>query len=136
MQADRGIRGLVKDEEGKPIKGARISIANRRKDVFSYKDGDYWRLLVPGSYEVSVAAKGYEPETKTATVSPNKATELDFVMRKIRPRKARHLEDNEDPRGSIPLRRSLRDYYRESEAKETEDGGSDYTPKKDPDALE
>lgn len=83
---------------------------------------------------MSVTAKGYEPETQTATVSPDKATELDFNMRKIRPRKPRHLEDNEDPRGSIPLRRSLRDYYKESESK-LDDEESDYMQKQQTDDL-
>ncbi|KAK3727871.1 hypothetical protein QZH41_010597, partial [Actinostola sp. cb2023] len=113
-QADRGIHGLVKDEDGKPIKDARINIANRRHDIFTTKDGDYWRLLVPGSYDVTASAKGYEPESKTSTVLPLKTSKMDFTLKRIRTRKPRHIEDNEDPRGSFPLRRSLRDYYRDN----------------------
>lgn len=90
---------------------------------------------MPGSYEVTASAKSFEAESKTTTVSPTKASELDFTLKKIRTRKRRHLEDNEDPRGSIPLRRSLRDYYRENEPK-NEDEESDYTPRQMPEDLE
>lgn len=115
-QANKGIHGIIQDEEGKPLKDARINVANRPHDVFTGNDGDYWRLLVPGSYEVTVSAKGYEHESKTTTVRSATATKLDFTMRKIRERKPRHIEDNEDPRGSFTLRRSLRDFYRDNES--------------------
>ena len=38
---------------------------------FSVHDGDYWRLLTPGEYEVTVVAEGYEPETKLVEVDDN-----------------------------------------------------------------
>ncbi|EDO46958.1 predicted protein, partial [Nematostella vectensis] len=81
-QTHRGVYGVVRDEEGDPIENARISITNRRHDVFTAKDGDYWRILVPGSYEVTVSARGFEHETKVASVSPSKATSLDFTLKK------------------------------------------------------
>ena len=34
-------------------------------------DGDYWRLLTPGEYEVTVSAPGYLSETKLVEVSDN-----------------------------------------------------------------
>ena len=34
-------------------------------------DGDYWRLLTPGEYEVTVSAPGYLAETKLVEVSEN-----------------------------------------------------------------
>lgn len=35
-------------------------------------DGDYFRLLVPGKYELVAQADGYEPATKTITVTEPK----------------------------------------------------------------
>ncbi|XP_031559839.1 carboxypeptidase D-like [Actinia tenebrosa] len=127
-QANKGIHGIIQDEDDKPIKDARINIANRPHDVFTSNKGDYWRLLVPGSYEVTVSAKGYEHESKTATVHSSAATKLDFTLRRIRERKPRHIEDNEDPRGSFTLRRSLRDFYRDEspdQKKQNYDGDDD-----------
>lgn len=67
-QAHTGIHGFVKSSKGKPIANAIIRIADRRHDVISYKDGDYWRLLVPGSYDVTASAKGFEPQTKVVVL--------------------------------------------------------------------
>ncbi len=53
-------------------------------------DGDYWRLLTPGEYEVTVGAAGFEPQTKLVEVdSPapgggshphQEAARLDFEL--------------------------------------------------------
>ena len=49
----RSIRGFVLDEQtGLGVWNATISIANNTKSVKSYRYGDYWRLVVPGTYEV------------------------------------------------------------------------------------
>ena len=91
----------MKDEDGEPIDGARISVANRRHDVFTARDGDFWRLLVPGSYEVTVSARGFEQETKSCTVLPNKAADLAFTLKKMRMRETRPPVDDNWPRERI-----------------------------------
>lgn len=84
------MHGFVKDEDDNPIDQARIAVANRRHDVFSARDGDFWRLLVPGSYDVTVSAKGFEQETKSCTVLSDKAAKLEFTLKKMRMREPRH----------------------------------------------
>ena len=87
-------------------------MANKKHDMFTAKDGDYWRLLVPGSYDLTVSAQGYEHETQTCTVTPGKATTLDFTLKKMRIHKPRHHDEEEDwPRGSYARRRTLHDGY-------------------------
>jgi len=100
-QVHTGVHGFVKDEDSQPIEGARISVANRRHDMFSARDGDFWRLLVPGSYEITVSARGFEQETKSCTVMSNKAASLEFVLKKMRMREPRRPVDDMWPRGRI-----------------------------------
>ena len=96
------MHGFVKDEDGQPINGARISVNNRRHDVFSARDGDFWRLLVPGSYEITVSGRGFEQETKSCTVLVNKAAQLDFTLKKIRMRESKQtIDDYNWPRERI-----------------------------------
>ncbi len=36
--------------------------------LIAVHDGDYWRLLTPGEYEVTVGAVGFEPQSKLVEV--------------------------------------------------------------------
>jgi hypothetical protein len=48
------------------------------------KNGEYWRLLTPGNYEVLAAKDGYEPQAQAVTVKTasgdEEATRLDFNL--------------------------------------------------------
>ena len=50
----------------------------------SAKDGDYWRLLVPGKYKVKVSKRGYFPVTKNIQVNDGLATKEDFILQPIK----------------------------------------------------
>ncbi|VDM47174.1 unnamed protein product [Toxocara canis] len=70
-----GIKGVVVDKDsGQPIAGAVIWVKNDtdggliKHPVTTWKTGNYFRLLTPGSYEVFVNADGYQPASKKATV--------------------------------------------------------------------
>ena len=97
-----GVHGFVKDQDGKPVDEARIAVSNRRHDVFSANDGDFWRLLVPGSYDITVSAKGFEQETKSCTVLPDKPATLNFTLTRMRMREPRHqLQQDSWPRDRV-----------------------------------
>ncbi|CAL8241970.1 unnamed protein product [Merluccius merluccius] len=82
--AHRGIKGLVKDEGGNGIKGARISVRSVRHDVTTAEHGDYWRLLVPGVYIITATAPGYTHAVKKVRIPKGMqhAGRVDFVLQK------------------------------------------------------
>ncbi|XP_015242875.1 PREDICTED: inactive carboxypeptidase-like protein X2 isoform X1 [Cyprinodon variegatus] len=67
-QVHRGIRGVIKDQQGNPIANATISVEGINHDVTSAPTGDYWRLLNPGDYQVTAKAEGFSSETKLCVV--------------------------------------------------------------------
>lgn len=48
-------------------------------------NGEYWRLLTPGTYEVLAAKDGFEPDAHTVTVAntDSKAVRVDFNLRPV-----------------------------------------------------
>merc|ERR1711981_721090 len=99
--AHSGFKGVVKDADTlQGISNALIHVKNitriakgyRRSDdinheITSVHDGDYWRLLSPGEYEVIVVADGYVPVQQLIEVqSPtghDLAPILNFELKKI-----------------------------------------------------
>lgn len=63
------------------MKDAVISIKGRQHDITSGPHGDYFRILVPGKYDVTVTAPGQGKVTKTIEVIPNTpAVNIDFEV--------------------------------------------------------
>ncbi|XP_029382004.1 carboxypeptidase Z isoform X2 [Echeneis naucrates] len=82
--AHRGIKGIVKDEEGNGIKGAQISVKGIRHDITTVENGEYWRILTPGIHIVVASAPGYEKAMKKVHLPPRMHTagRVDFVLKK------------------------------------------------------
>ncbi|XP_072410141.1 inactive carboxypeptidase-like protein X2 [Chiloscyllium punctatum] len=82
-QVHRGIKGFVRDLEGNAIANATVSTEGINHDVLTATDGDYWRILNPGDYRITVKAEGYAPSTRVCHVGyDNEATECNFNLRK------------------------------------------------------
>ena len=57
----RGVKGLITDEKtGLPIANASVKIKGIEKTIYSTDQGEFWRLLKPGDYVMTVSAKGYQ----------------------------------------------------------------------------
>ncbi|KAM8971833.1 carboxypeptidase Z isoform 2-T2 [Sarcophilus harrisii] len=78
----RGIKGTVTDKFGKPIKNARILVRGIRHDITTAADGDYWRLLPPGTHIVIAQAPGYTKMIKKVTIPlrMKRAGRVDFIL--------------------------------------------------------
>ncbi|KAM9743208.1 inactive carboxypeptidase-like protein X2 isoform 2-T2 [Menidia menidia] len=82
-QVHRGIRGIVKDQQGNAIANATISVEGINHDVTTAPTGDYWRLLNPGEYRVTARAEGFSPVTKLCVVGyESGATACSFNLAK------------------------------------------------------
>lgn len=52
------IAGFVFSKDGKPIQDANVVVEGISHNVTTTIDGEYWRLLLPGSYSVYATAWG------------------------------------------------------------------------------
>ncbi|XP_058806975.1 LOW QUALITY PROTEIN: carboxypeptidase D-like [Phymastichus coffea] len=83
-QAHIGIKGLVTDLEGNPVPDADIVVVGISKNITSTNRGEYWRLLLPGTYTVYASAWGYAPsEPQRVTVKKGNAEIVNFVLTKL-----------------------------------------------------
>jgi hypothetical protein len=77
-----GVRGIVTDAlTGSPL-AATVRVTGRDHDVFTDPDvGDYHRMLLPGTYELTFSAPGFAPITiSNVVVSSGPATVLNVAM--------------------------------------------------------
>ena len=70
VKGHTGIKGLVTDSNNNPVHNAKIEVTGRAKDIYTTERGEYWRLLLPGTYSVrAVSPTGFHSETVQVTVS-------------------------------------------------------------------
>jgi Zinc carboxypeptidase/Carboxypeptidase regulatory-like domain len=77
-----GVRGLVTDAQtGNPV-DARVTVVGRNQTLSTDPDvGDYHRMLLPGTYDLTFEATGYDPQTVTGVVvNAGNATRVDVTM--------------------------------------------------------
>ncbi|XP_041362509.1 carboxypeptidase E-like [Gigantopelta aegis] len=83
IESHIGVKGVVKDNDGKAVPGAEVKLYNMSTgkevyiphDVISNANGDYYRLLVDGFYKVKITAPGYHPMSKCVVVENNNLQE-------------------------------------------------------------
>lgn len=82
-EVHKGITGFVKAVNGSPIADATIDITGRDHPVTTAADGDFWRLLVPGTYTVKVTASGYHSTSAMVVVLDSTATQVNFTLHRV-----------------------------------------------------
>lgn len=59
----------MQDTEGNAIPLAKVHVSGIDHYIMSAADGDYWRIIAPGTFNVRVTAEGYEDSAvETVTV--------------------------------------------------------------------
>ncbi|KAM4586418.1 putative carboxypeptidase X1 [Fundulus diaphanus] len=106
-QVHRGIKGVIRDKDTEAgIADATIKVEDIDHHIRSAADGDYWRLLNPGEYRVTVSAEGYVPSSRTCDVMYDHfPTICDFNLTRI-PR--RRVKDILAKGGKLPKDLQLR----------------------------
>lgn len=79
-ETHRGVRGYVVDTNNNPIAKARLKVKGRNVGFTSTEHGEYWRILLPGDYNLEVYAEGYSPVERAFSVQQNHPTDLNIVM--------------------------------------------------------
>ena len=84
-QAHIGIKGIVTDKGWRRVGGAEIIVVGNEKKIFTSDRGEYWRLLIPGVYQVYARdcslGDCLQSITKTVRVRKNKATIVNFQLK-------------------------------------------------------
>ncbi|XP_076831943.1 carboxypeptidase D [Brachyhypopomus gauderio] len=88
-----GVRGFVRNAEtGTPLSDADITVEGVNHNVKSGRFGDYYRLLLPGTYNITAVTPGYSPmRVDGVQVTAGKATELNFTLTLLSDVKADHI---------------------------------------------
>lgn len=82
-QACFGLQGTIKNNAGEPVK-AKITVLNHDNNnsfVYSNNNGNYYRLLFQGTYQVKFEADGYLPHTvDNININNNNTTILNITL--------------------------------------------------------
>ncbi|XP_039751750.1 carboxypeptidase D-like isoform X2 [Pararge aegeria] len=79
-EVHKSVHGFVHSHIGHVIANATISVSGIRHTIRSAKDGDYWRLLTPGTYNITASKANYESVTEQITVPVNGSVSLNFTL--------------------------------------------------------
>ncbi|HNQ24184.1 MAG TPA: M14 family zinc carboxypeptidase [Phycisphaerae bacterium] len=77
-----GVRGLVTDATSGRAVAATVRVVGRNHDIFTDPDvGDYHRMLMPGTYDLTFSATGYDPlRVNNVVVGSGNAARLDVQL--------------------------------------------------------
>ncbi|VDM42037.1 unnamed protein product [Toxocara canis] len=75
----RGVKGFVFNSKGGPVKGAIFSVS-MGKNITTTADGEFWRILLPGKYKVTVSHADYETKAFDLEVENGPAKQINVTL--------------------------------------------------------
>lgn len=84
-EVHKGVKGFVFSTNCNPLPNATIHIVDRDHNVTTACDGDYWRLLVPGEYQLMAIAEEHFPQVVNITILEGPAVQVNFTLQPIHP---------------------------------------------------
>ncbi|PSN35311.1 hypothetical protein C0J52_18506 [Blattella germanica] len=92
-EVHQGVKGVVVDDKtGEPLSNVRLNVVGRDMAFRTSPRGEFWRILLPGTYELQVFVPKYTPRRIPFTVSkmsvPSKSTWLQVNMTEFMPQTA------------------------------------------------
>ncbi|XP_023238320.1 carboxypeptidase M-like isoform X1 [Centruroides sculpturatus] len=82
-EVHRGVKGIIYDIDKNPIPKANLQIKGRSISFHTTKRGEFWRILLPGSYVLEVSREGYRPTEVRFTVNDNSVTIINVTLYEI-----------------------------------------------------
>ncbi|CAK8688821.1 unnamed protein product [Clavelina lepadiformis] len=94
-QALIGVKGLVTDSQGKPVEKAVVKVGGIDHDITTTRHGEYWRLLIPGNYVITVSHEMFLPSVRNVSISSElESVREDFTL--LTPLEAREDESEDE----------------------------------------
>ncbi len=77
------VAGVVKDNEGKRLKGAAVSVVGTKKGAYTKADGSFDIINIPaGNYELKITFTGLETVERKITISADQTTNVGSISLK------------------------------------------------------
>lgn len=80
-EVHRGIFGQVKSSIGSSIANASITINDNNHITYTRANGEFWKLLLPGKYNITVEADSYETHVEQIEITKEeRLLRLDLML--------------------------------------------------------
>ena len=80
LKVHQGLKGHVKDANGNMLPEAEVIVEGNDKSVVTSSRGEYWRILLPGVYQVKAKYQNEVSEIKSIEVLENEVKIIDFQI--------------------------------------------------------
>ena len=77
-----GVKGIVYQFDGIPVQNAKVVVEGNEKHVKTTERGEYWRLLLPGTYNIYAETQDgkMRSNSKKVIVTSNHVMRIDFLL--------------------------------------------------------
>lgn len=82
-EVHRGVRGIITNTNGVAVPAATLRIKGRNVSFRGSNRGEYWRILLPGSYVLQVNADGYHPSETSFEVRDGQVSYVNVELRPL-----------------------------------------------------